>query len=89
MVKNPSASTGDARDSGWIPGSRRPPGVGNGNSLQFSCLGNLTPIFLPGKSHGQGSLAGYSPWGCKETDMTERTFTTTEFLVAFYHYAFS
>ena len=24
-----------------------------------------TPVFLPGKSHGQGSLMGSSPWGCK------------------------
>ena len=31
-----------------------------------------TPIFLPGKSHGQRSLVGCSPWGCKESDMTER-----------------
>ena len=31
-----------------------------------------TPIFLPGESHGQRSLVGYSPWGCKESDMTER-----------------
>ena len=30
------------------------------------------PVFLPGKSHGQRSLAGYSPWGCKESDMTEQ-----------------
>ena len=30
-----------------------------------------TPVFLPGKSHGQRSLAGYSPWGPKELDMTE------------------
>ena len=30
----------------------------------------LTPVFLPGKSHGQRSLAGYSSWGCKESDMT-------------------
>ena len=30
-----------------------------------------TPIFLPGKSHGQRSLAGYSPWGHKELDMSE------------------
>ena len=30
------------------------------------------PVFLPGKSHGQRSLAGYSPWGCKESDRTER-----------------
>ena len=29
-----------------------------------------TPVFLPGKSHGQESLMGYSPWGCKESDMT-------------------
>ena len=27
---------------------------------------------LPGESHGQKSLAGYSPWGCKELDTTER-----------------
>ena len=30
-----------------------------------------TPAFLPGKSHGQRSLAGYSPWGCKASDKTE------------------
>ena len=30
-----------------------------------------TPVFLPGESHGQRSLLGYSPWGCKESDMTE------------------
>ena len=28
-------------------------------------------VFLPGKSCGQKSLAGYSPWGCKKSDMTE------------------
>ena len=32
----------------------------------------LSPIFLPGKFHGQKSLAGYSPCGCKESDMTEQ-----------------
>ena len=32
-----------------------------------------TPIFLPGESHGQRSVAGYSPWGRKESDMTEAT----------------
>ena len=31
-----------------------------------------TPIFLPGESHGQRSLEGYSPWGCKESDVTEQ-----------------
>ena len=30
-----------------------------------------TPVFLPGKSHGQKSLVGYSPWGHKVLDMTE------------------
>ena len=32
-----------------------------------------TPVFLPGESHGQRSLVGYSPWGCKESDMAEAT----------------
>ena len=31
-----------------------------------------TPVLLPGKSHGRRSLVGYSPWGCKELDTTER-----------------
>ena len=30
-----------------------------------------TPVFLPGKFHGQRSLAAYSPWGCKNSDTTE------------------
>ena len=34
-----------------------------------------TPVFLPGKSHGQRSLAGYSPEGHKESDTIEHTFT--------------
>ena len=59
-VKNLPVNVGDA---GSIPGSGRSPGEGNGNGLQYSCLG---------KSHGQRSLVGYSPWGCKESDMTER-----------------
>ena len=32
-----------------------------------------TPVFLPGESHGQKILAGYSPWVHKEVDMTEVT----------------
>ena len=32
----------------------------------------LTPVFLSGESHGQRSLAGYSPWDLKESDMTEQ-----------------
>ena len=33
-----------------------------------------TPVFLPGESHGQRSLVGYSPWGPKESDTTEVTY---------------
>ena len=40
MVKNPPASSGDARDVGLIPGSVRSPGVENSNPLQYSCLEN-------------------------------------------------
>ena len=35
-----------------------------------------TPVFLPGKCHGQRGLVGYSPWGHKELDTTERMSTT-------------
>ena len=34
--------------------------------------GMATPVFLPGEFHGQRSLAGYSPWGHKKSDTTER-----------------
>jgi len=36
-----------------------------------------TPVFLHGKFHGQRSLVGYSPWGRKESDMTERLHFTS------------
>ena len=52
VVKNPPANAGDPRDMGSIPGLGRSPGVGNGNTLQYSCLE---------KFHGQRSLVGYSP----------------------------
>ena len=42
--------------------------VGNRNPLQY---------FLSGKFHGQMNLTGYSPWGCKDSDMTEHTYTHT------------
>ena len=64
MVKSPPANAGDVRDAGSIPGSGRSPGEGHGNPLQYSCLENL---------HGQRSLAGYIPWGLKESDTTEAT----------------
>ena len=44
-----------------------------------------TPVLLPGKFHGQRSLVGYSPWGCKESDMTERLpFPFSEIIFYFY-----
>ena len=39
-MKNPLANAGDIRDKGFIPGSGRSPGAGNGNPLQYSYLGN-------------------------------------------------
>ena len=55
------ASACNAGDPGSIPGSGRPPGEGNGKILQHSCLEN--PM---------DGGAWYSPWGHKESDMTER-----------------
>ena len=61
-VKNPPANAGDTGDTGSIPGSGTSPG---GKKWQ------LSPVFLPGKSHGQRTLVGYSPWGHTELDTTE------------------
>ena len=36
-----------------------------------------TPVFLPEESHGHRSLAGYSPWGLRESDMIEMVVLTT------------
>ena len=62
VLENLPANTGDIRDLGLIPELGRSPGEGHGNPLQGSCLKN---------PHGQRNLAGYSPWGGKESDMTE------------------
>ena len=56
-------SAHNAGDRGAIPGVGRSPGRGCDNPLQYSDLEN---------PHGQRSLAGYSPWGCKDSDATER-----------------
>ena len=66
MVKNPPAKAGDTVDMSLILGLGRSPGGGNDNPLQYSCLEN---------PHGQRSLMGYSPWGHKELDTTERLST--------------
>ena len=59
--------------------------VKNLSAMQETCVLSLvwedalekgmatTPVFWPGESHGQRSLAGYSPWGHKESDTTEVT----------------
>ena len=41
-----------------------------------------TPVFLPGEFHGQRRLVGYSPWGRKESDMTEQL--TLSFSLSYY-----
>ena len=51
-----------AGDTGSIPGSGRSP---------WRKKWQPTPVFLPGESYGERRLTGYSPWGCKESDMTE------------------
>ena len=65
--KESACSAGDTGDagsgSGRSLGSGKSPGSGNGNPL----------LLLPGESHGQRRLVGYSPWDCKESDMTEVT----------------
>ena len=53
----------NAGDLGLIPGLDRSPEGGHGYPLQYSCLEN---------PHGQRSLVAYSPWGHKESDMTEQ-----------------
>ena len=56
------ASVYNAGDPGLSPALGRSPGEGNGNPFQYYCLE---------KSHGWRSLVGYSPWGHKESDMTD------------------
>ena len=77
MVKNPPANAGD---TGSIPGWGRVLGGEIGNPLQYSCLGNAT-------NRGR-SLAGYSPWGCRKSDMTEQLSTHTFYLNRFWRKLF-
>ena len=64
MVGIPRSSAGkesacNAGDLGLTPGLGRFP---------WRRKWQPTPVFLPGESHGQRSLAGYTPWACKESD---------------------
>ena len=45
-----------------------------------------TPVLLPGKSHGRRNLVGYSPWDCKELDMTERLLFMNILGDRFFHF---
>ena len=63
VVKNLPANAGDIRDLGSIPGSRRSPGGGHGNPLQYSCLENPME---------RGAWWGTVLW-VAESDMTEET----------------
>ena len=61
MVKNLPASAGNTRDMGSIPVARRSPEVGNGNPLQYSCLGNSMD-----REAWDATIMGF-----KESDMIE------------------
>ena len=65
MVKNPLASAGDAREI-----CRFNPWVGK---ILWRRAWQPTPVFMLGESHGQRSVVGNSPWGCKESDTAEMT----------------
>ena len=62
MVKNPAANAGDIRDCGFGPWVRKIP---------WRRVWQPIPVFLPGESHGQRSLAGHNLQGHKESDTTE------------------
>ena len=64
MVKKSACHAGEL---GSIPGLERYPGEGNGTPV-----GKTHSSILAWRIHGQRSLAGYSPWGRKELDMTEQ-----------------
>ena len=69
VVKNPpSARAGDMRDVGSIPGLGRFP-------WRREWL--PTPVLLPGKSHGQRTLAGYGPWVAKSQTRLKQLNTHT------------
>ena len=76
-------------EEGNQPAGRRPlPGSWRDSSEGNPWVGKFpwrrkwkpTPVFLPGESHGQRSLVGYSPQGCKELGTTERPYLLTYLL---------
>ena len=69
--KNMPASAGDTGDTGLITGSSHWV-----QKIPWRRKWKPTPVFLPGKSHGQRRLAGYSPGGCQQSDTTELACTS-------------
>ena len=67
-----SASKESTRNAGGTSRHRFDPW---GNKISCRRKYQPIPVFSPGKSYGQSSLAGYSPRGCKESDMTEQLST--------------
>ena len=78
VVKNLPTNAGDL---GLIPGWVR--------KIPWSRKWQPTPVFLPGKSHGQRSLMCYSPWDCKKSDMTEHACQTTYLANSFFESQFN
>ena len=68
VVKDLPANAGDARDTGLIPEVRKIP-------LEKEMAPHSSIRDWSQKSHGQRSLAGYSPWGHRESDTTEQLTT--------------
>ena len=73
MVKNPPANAGDTRDTGLIPEWGRPPGEGNGNPLQYSCLENSTD---------RAAWQAIDDGVAKQLDTTERLSTPTQMQIS-------
>ena len=70
MVKNPPTNARDLREVGSIPGSRRSPEEGNGNSLQYSCLENAMdkgawPATVHGVAQSQKQLKQLNMHACR------------------------
>ena len=57
-----------------------------GRYSSYQGFPGILPVFLPGKSHGQRSLVGYSPQGCKELDTTEVPWHAHRYLNNSYKY---
>ena len=73
VVKNLPANAGDIRDrlDSWV------------RKIPWKRKWQPTPVFLPGVSHGQRSLAGYSPWGCYDLETKKRYGTKSFYLNLF------